>query len=156
MQTIINRIAMGAAFVSGAAFVMIMSLMFADVIGRYVFSSPLPFAVELIQLWMGLAITFGLAITTWHRGHIRVDLVLHSSPRPIRRTLDWLADVTSLVFFALVSWKLFEKAGQTLGDGIFTQILELPVAPVVFLMSLGAALALVVAVAMLFMPTGEP
>ena len=26
---------MGAAFVSGAAFVMIMSLMFADVIGRY-------------------------------------------------------------------------------------------------------------------------
>lgn len=155
MQNLINKIALAAAFVSGVAFVLIMALMFADVIGRYVFSSPLPFAVELIQLWMGLAITFGLAITTWHRGHIRVDLVLHSSPRPVRLVLDWLADLTSLVFFALVAWKLFEKAGQTLGDGIFTQILELPVAPVVFLMSFAAALALVVAIAMLFLPTGE-
>ena len=107
MQTFVKRIALGAAFVSGAAFVGLMTLMFVDVIGRYLFNSPLPFAVEVIQLLMGLAIAFGLAITTWHRGHIRVDLVLHSSPAPLRRLLDRLADLTSLVFFALVSWKLF-------------------------------------------------
>ena len=152
MHTILNKIAHGAAFVSGAALVLVMSLMFVDVIGRYGFNSPLPFAVELVELLMGLAITFGFAITTLHRGHIRVDLVLHSSPRPLRRILNLLADLGSCVFFALVAWKLFEKAGQTLSDGIITQILELPVGPIVYLMSFASALALVVAVVMLLQP----
>ena len=59
------------------------------------------------------------------------------------------------VFAATLLMYFWRSAATKLGDGIFTQILELPVAPVVFLMSFAAALALVVAIAMLFLPTGE-
>ncbi len=152
METFARRLSAVLAGIAGAMLVIVMAIMFTDVLGRYLFRAPLTFAVELVELCMGLAITFGFALTTLHRGHIRVDLVTQVSPRPLRQVLDWLADAATLVFFALIAWKIFEKAWQTMGDGIFTQILKLPVYPVVFLMSFAAAAALVVATVLLIRP----
>ncbi len=150
MQRLVNRLSYGLAYVSGAALIAVTVLMSIDVAGRYLFSAPLTFAVETIELLMGLAITFGLAITTYRRGHVRVDLVTHVAPPKLKVFLDLLADLASIVVFALIAWKLFDKAGQTLRDGLYTQILSLPVYPVVYLMSAGAAVALLAAAVLVF------
>ena len=143
MDRLARTLSYGLAAVSGAALIAVMALMFCDVVGRYVFSSPLPFAVELIELLMGLAICFGFALTSLRRGHIRVDLVTQMAPAPVQRAMDRLSDAATLAFFAVVAWKLMAKAGQTLADGIYTQILFFPVFPVVYLMALAAACAMV-------------
>lgn len=145
MHKFVKRLSYGLAFASGAALVGVTILMFIDVIGRYVFGSPLTFAVETIELLMGLTIAFGLAITTYRRGHIRVDLLLQFAPARIRKLLDLLSDLASIAFFALIAWKLFDKAGQSMRDGLYTQILSMPIFPVIYLMSAGAAAALVTA-----------
>ena len=150
MQRLVNRLSYGLAYASGAALIAVTVLMSIDVAGRYLFSAPLTFAVETIELLMGLAITFGLAITTYRRGHVRVDLVTHVAPPKLKVFLDFLADLASIVVFALIAWKLFDKAGQTLRDGLYTQILSLPVYPVVYLMSAGAAVALLAAAVLVF------
>lgn len=153
MTSLVRRLSLFLAYIAGAMLVLVMAIMFVDVVGRYVFNSPLTFAVELVELCMGLAITFGFAVTTLHRGHIRVDLVTQVVPPVIRKVLDWLSDLATGVFFLIVAWKTFEKAGQTMRDGLFTQILFMPVHPVVYLMSLAAAAALVVAVVLLLKPS---
>lgn len=150
MQRLVNRLSYGLAYISGAAFIAVTVLMTIDVAGRYLFSAPLTFAVETIELLMGLAITFGLAITTYRRGHIRVDLITHVAPPKLKVFLDLLADLASIVVFALIAWKLFDKAGQSLRDGLYTQILSLPIYPVVYLMSAGAAAALLAAAVLVF------
>lgn len=155
MEKIIERIVVGLAMVSGFALLLVMTIMFCDVIGRYVFNSPLTFAVELIELLMGLAICFGLALTTYQREHIRVDLLTHARSAIFRRVLDILADIASILFFALIAWKLFQKANQTLSDGLFTQILSMPVFPVVYLMSLASLAALLAAIFLFFRPAAK-
>ncbi|WP_425071748.1 TRAP transporter small permease [Sagittula sp. S175] len=153
MQRLARTLSYGLAAVSGAALIAVMALMFVDVIGRYLFNNPLTAAVELIELLMGLALCFGFALTALRRGHIRVDLVTQLAPRPVQRLLDWVSDATTLAFFVVVCWKLFQKAGQTFSDGIFTQIVGMPVFPVVYLMSLAAAAAVVTCAVLLLKPS---
>ncbi|MFZ7092209.1 TRAP transporter small permease [Primorskyibacter sp. 2E233] len=152
MQSFIRRLSYGMAYLSGGLLLLVAGIMFVDVIGRYVFNAPLTFSVELVQLLMGLAIAFGLALTTLRREHIRVDLVTQISPPWLRRVLDLLADLAGLMFFGLVAWKMFDKALQTMSDGLFTQILSLPVYPVVTVMCLAAAIAFVVAALLILRP----
>lgn len=153
MDRLARTLSYGLAAVSGAALIAVMALMFVDVVGRYLFNNPLTAAVELIELLMGLALCFGFAMTALRRGHIRVDLLTQLTPRRVHPALDWLSDATTLLFFAVVCWKLFQKAGQTLRDGIFTQIVGMPVFPVVYLMSLAAAAGVVVCAVMLLKPS---
>ncbi|WP_269580647.1 TRAP transporter small permease [Roseibium sp. Sym1] len=156
MHRYIKRLCYWLAFTSGAALVGVTLLMVIDVIGRYVFNSPLTFAVETIELLMGLSIAFGLALTTYNRGHIRVDLLTQVVSPRLRKVLDLLADLTSIVFFALIAWKTLDKAGQSLRDGLYTQILGLPVYPVVYLMSAGATVAALAAAVHFFRaPAGQ-
>lgn len=149
---LLRRLSRWLALAAGGCLVLVTALMFVDVVGRYLFSAPLTFAVELVELAMGLVITLGLAWTTLQRGHIRVDFLLHLRSRALRRLLDLLADLAALAFLALVAWQLLRKALQMLRDGTFTQILELPFYPVVLAMSLAAAIAVAVALAQLVRP----
>jgi len=152
MNALIRMLSIGMALIAGSLLLLVTGIMFVDVIGRYLFNSPLAFAVELVELCMGLVITFALALTTLRREHIRVDLLTQVVPPLARRALNLLADVATLIFMALIAWKMFEKAGQTMGDGIFTQILGLSVYPVVYLMSFAGAVTFAVAAWLLVRP----
>lgn len=153
MQALARRLSYALATVSGVMLVLVMAIMFTDVVGRYVFNRPLTFAVELVELCMGLALCFGFALTTLSRGNIRVDIVLQATPPRLHPLFHWISDAATLLVFGLIAWKLFEKAGQTLRDGLYTQILFVPVFPVVYLMSLGAAATVVVALVLLLKPS---
>ena len=123
----------------------VMAITFVDVLGRYFFNAPITFAVELIQLGMGLLVLFGLAITTLQRGHIAVDLVENLVPESIGKLLAAIAALYGLAFIGLIAWRLWDRAFKFMDDGLATDILFLPVWPVVLLMALAAGVAAVVA-----------
>ncbi len=152
MDRLIRSLSLWLAYAAGVSLVATTLLMFADAMGRYFLSSPLPFAVEMVELLIGIGITFGLAYTTYERGHIAVDLLPHALPPAGRRVLSTLADITAVVFMGILCWQLFKKASSILRDGIVTQILGLPTFPFVFVMSAAAGLAVVVAVLLLLKP----
>ncbi len=62
---------------------------------------------------MAIALFWGIAVTTWHGSHIRVD-VLQKLLRPIgRRRLERLVDAIMLAFLAPMAWMVWSKvAGQ--------------------------------------------
>ena len=103
MERFAQRLAHGLALASGLALLAVTAIMVVDATGRYFLGRPLTSAVELVELLMGLALCFGLALTTLARGHIRVDLLTQLAPRPLRRALDRLSDAASLAFLALVA-----------------------------------------------------
>lgn len=149
MDRLIRRVSLWLAYAAGVALIATTLLMFADAMGRYFASAPLPFAVEMVELFIGIAITFGLAYTTAERGHIAVDLLPSALPPAGQRLLATLADLTAVLFMGVLCWQLFKKASSILRDGIVTQILGLPTYPFVFLMSGAAGLATIVAVLLL-------
>ncbi|MBV0911683.1 TRAP transporter small permease [Anianabacter salinae] len=152
MDRLIRRLSYWLALAAGAALIATTALMFFDAMGRYFLSAPLPFAVELVELFIGLSITFGMAYTTYERGHISVDLLPAALPPVGRRVLSTLADITAVIFMGTICWQLFKKAGSMMRDGMLTQILGLPVHPFVYVMAVAAALAAAVAVLLLLHP----
>lgn len=145
MQAKLNRVADWLAAGACIVLVVVMLITFVDVMGRYFFSAPLTFAVEIVELGMGLIVLFGLAVTTLNRGHIAVDLLSGALPPLGNQALKLLASFCGLLFIGLMAWRLFDRALNFMNDGLATQILYLPVFPIVFLMSAAALVAAMIA-----------
>ncbi len=130
--------------------VFLMVITFLDVAGRYLFDAPLTYAVELIELSMGLLVSLGLAITTLSKGHIAVDLLSNAVSGTGKRWLARLAGLFGLVVFGVMAWRLWDRALNFKEDGLATQVLFLPVYPVVFVMSVAAFVAALAALSLVF------
>lgn len=154
-MNILERLSNILAAVACAALVAVMLVTFVDVIGRYFFAAPLTYAVELIRLGVGVAVLGGLAMTTLQRGHIAVDLVERLVPQTIQRLLVALAGMCGAVFIGLIAWQLFNRAMDFRAQGLATDILFLPVWPVVLFMSLAATVAALVALWQVMRPAAR-
>lgn len=153
MSRFLNRLSHVLAGFACLVLIVVMLVTFADVVGRYFFNAPVTFAVELIQLCMGLLVLFGLAITTLQRGHIAVDLLDSIVPVPIAKLFASIAALSGVIFIALIAWRLWDRAANFMGDGLATDVLFLPVWPVVGLMAFAASVAAFVALVQMIRPS---
>ncbi len=122
-----------------------MLLTFSDVIGRYFFTTPIPFTVEITELLMGLVILLGLGLTTLREGHIAVDVVTRSLPGRLQRYLARVARICGFFCLAVVTWQLFKQTLMVYSDGLYTQVLGVYVYPFAAVMTVAAAFSCIIA-----------
>ncbi len=118
-----------------------MVLTFADVIGRYIFNSPIVGALELTEFSMAMVIFFGLVLLTSDEGHVTVDLLDSFIPDKVKAIQKAIINLINLVIMAVISWQLWLKALDAKEYGDMTQYLELPLAPLFHFMSIMAGLS---------------
>ncbi|MGB3245875.1 MAG: TRAP transporter small permease [Sulfitobacter sp.] len=106
-----------------------MVLTFVDVIGRYVFLSPLPAAYEIISLMMPAIIFCALPITVLREGHVTVDLLDGFVPSAAKRLQAVLVSLFSAAALGLVTWRLYVKTIEDLDYETVTDELLLLVWP---------------------------
>ncbi|MCF6233500.1 MAG: TRAP transporter small permease [Rhodobacteraceae bacterium] len=152
MKTMIKRTSNWMAAAASICLLGLMLITFSDVVGRYFFDAPLVYTVELVELGMGLMIFFGLGLTTLNRGHIAVDLIVGMVPRVTRLWLAGFSALIAVLFFGLITWRLWDRAMNFWSDGLATQILFLPVAPVVFVMAVASGITTLFAIWLLLHP----
>ena len=131
------------AVVVCAMLMALMALTFADVIGRYLFNSPIPGTAELTELGMGILIFAGLPLATASRGQITVSLFDRLIPASLLPVLDGLIALFSTVVLGVFAWRIGADAAYRGGFGDMTTYLHLPVAPFAWFMSAMALLSLV-------------
>lgn len=141
IETAARRLSAVLAAVAAAILMLMMTLTFFDVVGRYLFNSPVFFTIELTQLLMGVIIYLGLALTTLRRGHVTVDVVVALLPPGLRRITELIASLCALGVLGLITWQLFGRAVTNIEDGLRTQLLYLPLFPFALVMALGAGAA---------------
>jgi TRAP-type C4-dicarboxylate transport system permease small subunit len=117
-----------------------MALTCADVAGRYFLNAPLPGAFEITELAMGALIFTGLPLVTLRRQQVTVDLLDRLVPLRLRSFRDALMHALGAICTGVVAWRLWVKAGQMLSSGDTTSTLQAPVAPLVYYMSVQAAI----------------
>lgn len=61
------------------------------------------------KLLMGIALFWGIAVATYHAGHIAVDIVWEHLPARGRRVLDIVAGLITLAFLAPMAWMVVAK-----------------------------------------------
>lgn len=131
----------------------LMALTFADVVGREFFNKPLTFSVELTKLAMGLIVCLAFGTTTVSARHISVDLIQSFVGKRVSGLLQRLSSLLLMLFFGVLAWGLLGKAQQFASDGLATQVLFLPIAPVVYAMSAACLAAAAIAAVMIVVGT---
>jgi TRAP-type C4-dicarboxylate transport system permease small subunit len=118
----------------------LMALTTADVIGRYLFNSPLRGAFEITELLLLTLIFAGLPLASRADEHVAldfIDMVLTPGGRLfVRRLVDLICGLLILG----LAWRVWIKAGKIAGYGDTTEVLRLPVAPFVYFMAVMVAI----------------
>ena len=124
--------------IGGVMLAMMMFLGTADVIGRYVFGSPLLAAAEASGLMMGAAVLLSWAYVQSKGGHISLNIISDHYPPRLRAVLNFLMLFLLIVLFSLMAYKggLISKKAWQLNEMV--QILEVPIAPFKLLVPIGA------------------
>jgi TRAP-type C4-dicarboxylate transport system permease small subunit len=120
-----------------------------DVVGRYVFNAPLPGAVEINELLLGIIIFGTLPMITLNQDHITMNLldsILLPDQVDAARKI-FLAALSSVVF-VLMTWQLWEQASTLATYGDRTSYLKVPLAPVAYFMFATSAITSLVVIAL--------
>ncbi|MEM9224566.1 MAG: TRAP transporter small permease [Pseudomonadota bacterium] len=130
--------------IAGSLLVAMMLLTVVDVVGRYVFSAPVPGAFEATEVMLALAIFAGLPIVTGRGEHVSVRLVVDHLPPAVRRVFDTVCAFLVAVLLAGAAYLLYRRGVSLAAFGDATVLLGIPLAPVAFaLMGLCAIASLV-------------
>lgn len=122
----LERVITALEWVACALIMAMLLLTFVDVVGRYVFASPIFGASEIISALLALTIFAGLGITNARDEHIVVELVDHHFRRISPKLYDLIIQLFSIFAMGLVAFVLAEVALEAYHQKARTFVLEIP------------------------------
>jgi TRAP-type C4-dicarboxylate transport system permease small subunit len=126
--------------IAAAALALMMFLTALDVGLRYIFNSPIPGALELVEYMMAVIVPFALTITAFNKAHIGVELIMERFPERFRRYVACATHLMVFALYALITWQSFLNIFEQWDSGMTSAVLLIPNYP--FVASLTAAFAL--------------
>lgn len=124
-------------YISLSGIVLITSI---DVIGRYLFNSPLLGALEILELSMTILGGFAILYTTTRRGHISVDLFYVMFPKKAQMIVDVFGSFLGFATWAIIAYQVFQLGARSFVKSETTNLLFIPLAPFQFVLALGLAI----------------
>ncbi len=103
-----------------------MSLTCIDVVGRYLFETPVTGSVELTEMLLGALIFSTMPLVTWRKEHISVDITDSLIPKHIKNIRDMGFDVLVAISLGVIGFKVWELADRANMYGEMTEYLEIP------------------------------
>jgi TRAP-type transport system small permease protein len=105
---------LAATETAAALFLLLIALVTAgNVLLRDLFAVQIPDWFDGSKLMMGIALFWGMAVATYHGGHICVDLLWEHLGAANRRRLDLVAGVLTVGFLAPLAWMVWAKVATT-------------------------------------------
>ena len=115
-----------------------MLLTVCDVIGRYIFNSPIAGGYEVTETMMVTIVFFFIAYTQAEKGHVAVDLVVIRLPNKIRVLTEIITHLVSLCIFLLIVWMNILRWLELMNRSEHTPIIHLPISPFVLIVAFGS------------------
>lgn len=103
-----------------------MLLTFIDVIGRYIFNSPVYGAAEIIQMLLAGVIFSALPLVTRRDSHISVELFSPSISKKIPKTHCLIINLFSIIGLLIIGYELIRNVIEAHEIGRETIVLEWP------------------------------
>lgn len=140
----------GIVLLGGLMLLTMMAMTIIDVIGRYVFNSPLSGAGELTELLLVSVIFMGLPAVTLEKEHTTVDLFTARMPPWMERWRVLAIGIISTAVLCLIGWQLFVHAGRIWDYGDVSTTLRIPISPVAYFCSACTFISAIAALAVSF------
>jgi len=97
----------------------------ADIVGRLL-NTPVFGSEEIVTFLAGLAIGLSMPFAHTRNSHIRVEILMRRFSKATRKRINLVTDSVTFLFFAVVTWRMFEYGASTAGSGVVSMNLELP------------------------------
>lgn len=127
-----------------------MALTFVDVVGRYIFNSPVVGSFELTEFTMAIVIFLGLTLLCCEEGHVVVDIFDSFVPEGMKPIQNIIINIVSFIVMGVISWQLWLKAGEAVEYGDRTQFLLMPMGPLFYFMSIMTGISSVIMLFIMF------
>ena len=114
------------AIAGGLVLIALTTMSLVSVLGRAVFTKPLPGDYELIQIGCAVAVAAFLPFCQMRGGHVFVDFFTVNSHPSVRATLDTLGALLVGIAAAVLAWRLTAGAISLQQANDQTTILEIP------------------------------
>lgn len=110
----------------------------ADVVGRYLFNSPISGTMERGQVLLALMVFLSWGYTQIKKGHVSVELFILKFPPRVRAVTNLATTFLTFVFFVLIVWQATLAAMGTHKAGEVIYVIHWPLAPFQLFVPLGA------------------
>lgn len=126
---------------SGVVLIGMMAATIVDIGGRWLFNRALPGSTDLLSMGLALSLALALPAVTWRGNHIAIELLNLDPQSRIEQFRIALVGLASGAVFAALAWIFFDYAMQAVLYNDVIGYLEIPIAPVVFVLSATALAA---------------
>ena len=133
-----------------------MTITAIDVIGRYAFNTPVPGGFEIVQYLMAVVIFASLPLTTAAERHLTVSIFENRFRGTIRHIYRLVMLAISLIALAIIAWRMGVQANVLDRSQQVSGFLQIPLAPIAWVMTALATLAAVVAAGKLILESFRP
>jgi TRAP-type C4-dicarboxylate transport system permease small subunit len=141
LYRVYGRLLRGFGLISAVSTFVMMLLVVANVIGRYLFNKPLTGTLEFTESLLVLIIFLSVALTQYDGGHIRVNLISRRLPKAWARVLTVIAMLCGATFFiwcTYAAW-IFAAQSYSFGEQEWGEVV-FPLWPMKFVVFFGIAL----------------
>ena len=112
--------------IAALALLAIVAINGANVVARYFFAKPFPWAEEAMIMFMILGVFAGAIAVTWRNLHIRIDTFVERSSPTLQRVIRIAATLASMFVLLVVAWSSYGIVRLLYEYGQTTDALEFP------------------------------
>ncbi|MCR9057562.1 MAG: TRAP transporter small permease [Rhodobacteraceae bacterium] len=123
----LERVAVVLAGLGGIVLLVIVSISFVSIIGRFLFSSPLLGDFELVEMGCAVAIASFLPLCQLRRGNVIVDFATAGLPPRVNALLDGLSAFLYALVASFFTWRMYYGAQDMFRYSEETMLLRTPV-----------------------------
>ena len=134
----IQKIEQILTYIIVALILVMMLLGTADVVGRYVFNSPIKGALEINELLLAALIFLGWGYVQSSRSNIRLEFFINKYRQKAKQVVELIILLITLILFILIAWQSYRLAMLDLSYGRLIENVYIPAFPFKFLITFGA------------------
>lgn len=141
MRLVINWLENVALWIAGAALLLMGTIVTASVVGRVVFTAPVPDDLVMVGLLMVGVIILPLAFIERTDGHIAVTVITDHFPVRVQFALKALGNLLFGLFFGVMGVMLAKKVPSEISEHLYYDgHFEIPTWPMKALFAMGVAI----------------
>jgi TRAP-type C4-dicarboxylate transport system permease small subunit len=144
------------SYMVGLLLLFLMIVTCIDVAGRYGFNAPLHGANEITELTMGVLIFAALPLVTLRSEHITISLLDPLFKGRVKIIQQLLVQLISALVLGVMSWRLWRKGVELASYNDTSSYLQIPLAPLAYVMSVMTAAGMLIELFMLWQSTAAP
>lgn len=127
MERMITKLNTGLVYIAQAVLIIMVILVTADVVGRWLFSQPITGAVEITELGLSMVIFLSIGYTHLKEEHISIEFLVERLPEKAQWIVEEFINLIIMVVMVLMAFSLFWYAERLFTSGTVTGDLGLPI-----------------------------